>query len=67
MKHKITIAQDVPFYGEIEVEAKTQNEAAFLVQSELCKPDPLSSPLLKNLELHPQFDLADGLRMVVVD
>ena len=65
-KHRVKLTFDVPYYGYVEVEADTHEQARLKVHQALSKGDELLHPLFEGVEMQP--DIFDpGLVSVLLD
>ena len=54
-KHKITVTFDVPYYGEVEVEAPDKASATYEVQKALSQGKEIAHPIFKGVRMEPDM------------
>lgn len=62
--HKVTVTFDVPYYGDVEVQAETPHEARLKVCQALSKGDEIAHPLFNGIKMKPDMFQVGQLTVV---
>lgn len=54
-KHKVKLTFDVPYYGDVEVDAPTPEQARLQVRQALSQGQELLHPLFKKVRMEPDI------------